>query len=462
MDAPTIRRPEALAETLAKYLERDARANVSRLLGRVRPEDVAVLVGGLEQRHRLTVFEILIADFPDAAGEVLTAMEPSQRLSLLEELAPEKVAGILERIPVDDAVFVLDSLPAALEESLLELVDLRDLADVRRQLAYPDSSAGRLMDTELFALEESVTVRDAIATIQEMHDVEMVFYLYVVDRDRHLVGVTSLRQLILTRPDQTLGEIMQKEVIRARVDTDQEEVARQAARYDLLAVPVVDDQNRLVGIVTVDDIIDVVQEEAAEDLLKMAGTSESEMLYEDRALSIARLRLPSLLVSLLGLLVTGILLERFQVGLQDAMFLLAFVPVIMGLSGSIGSQASAVALRGLASGSIGSGEPGSSVLAFLGQQLKVAAVLGLVCGGLAGLAAVALKSHADLGLVVGASLFLSIELAALFGVVVPSLLQRLGLDPAIANGPLLTTANDIAGILIYFGLAASMIDRLTG
>ena len=459
METTPVRRQEALAETLLKYLERGAHANVSRLLGRVRPEDVAVLLRGLDPEHRLAVFRILIADFPDAAGEVLTEMEPPQRLSLLESLQPEQIAAILERIPVDDAVFVLDSMPPALHEQLLELVDLRDLSDVQTQLAYPDSSAGRLMDTELFSLAETVTVREAIAAIQEKPDVEMIFYLYVVDRDRHLVGVTSLRQLLLSKPEQRLGEIMQREVIKARVDDDQEQVAHQAARYDLLAVPVVDDQNRLVGIVTVDDIIDVVKEEAAEDLLKMAGTSESELLYEGRTLAIARLRLPSLLVSLVGLVAAGLLLERFQLRFQEAMFLLVFVPVIMGISGSIGSQASAVALRGLASGKLGGAAAGASILGFLGRQLKVAAVLGIVCGGLVGGAAVALKSHADLGIVVGVALFFAILVAALLGVVAPALLERFGLDPAIANGPLLTTVNDITGILIYFGLAATMVHR---
>ena len=460
MSSQVPRRHEALAETLEKYLERGAQANVSRLLGRIRPEDVAVLLGGLGSDHRLTVFRILITEFPDAAGEVLTEMEPAQRLALLEQLAPEQIAGILERIPVDDAVFVLGSLPAELQEPLLELVDLRDLVDVRTQLAYPESSAGRLMDTEFFALPESVTVREAIATIQEKPDVEMIFYLYVVDRDGHLVGVTSLRQLLLSKPEQALSAIMQRELIKANVATDQEEVARQAARYDLLAVPVVDDQNRLAGIVTVDDIIDVVKEEAAEDLLKMVGSSESEMLYAERTFSAARLRLPSLLISLAGLLLAGFLLERFQVSLPDSLFLLAFVPAIMGLSGSIGSQASAVVLRGLSSGKLLSGEPGASVTAFLARQLKVAAVLGATCGGLAGLAAVALERQIALGGVVGGAVFLAMVLAAVSGVLVPATLKRLGFDPAIANGPLLSTANDVTGILIYFGLAVAWVHRL--
>lgn len=354
----TPRRSELLAGTLERYLERGARANVSKLLGRARPEDVAPLLAGLDLERQLEVFQLLTEEYPDAAGEVLTSLEPSDRLALLERLPPEQTAAILERVPVDDAVYVVEGLPETLQESVLNLVDLRDLAGVQHQLAYAEGSAGRLMDTEFFALPENETVRAAIAAIQDQSDVEMIFYLYVVDRDGHLVGVTSLRQLLLSKPDRVLSEIMQRSVIKAPLDADQALVAELAARYDLLAIPVVDDQNRLVGIVTVDDIIDVVQEEATDDLFKVAGTSEDELLYEERTLKVAGLRLRSLLGSLVGLLVTGWLLWYFQARFQEALFLLAFVPVIMGLGGSIGGQASAVALRALASGRIGGVEGG--------------------------------------------------------------------------------------------------------
>ena len=461
MSAAATPRREALAEMLRKYVQRGADANVTRLLGRVRPEDVAALFGSLEPAEQLAVYRRLTADYPDAAGEVLTQIEPEQRRMLLEQVPPEEIAATLERIPVDDAVFVLDSLPAALHDRLLELVDLKDLAAVQTQLAYPESSAGRLMDTELFVQPETQTVKGAIAAIQEKRDIEMIFYLYVVDRDGHLVGVTSLRQLLLSKPDQTLAEIMQREVIKAHVDADQEEVAHQAARYDLLAIPVVDDQNRLVGIVTVDDILDVVKEEAAEDLLKMAGTSESE-LHEGRTLSIARHRLPSLLVSLAGLLLTGFLLERFQGGFSDALFLLAFVPVVMGLSGAIGAQTSTIAVRDLAAGRLGTEEGASTLGAFLLRQLKIGALLGLVCGALAGAAALAFERDPEFGLVVGVALLVSLPVAALVGAVAPWALERLGLDPVVANGPLLTTLNDITGILVYFALASALLGTAAG
>ena len=460
METAGERRQEVVAETLAKFLARGADANVSKLLGRVRAGDVAALFDRLAPAQRLEAFRILTADHPDTAGEVLTEMEPARRLELLEQLGAEQIAGLLSRVPVDDAVFVVDSLPPSLRDRLVELVGARELSDVQTQLSYPESSAGRLMDTEFFALPETTTVREAIATIQEKREVEMVFYLYVVDRDGHLVGVTSLRQLLLSKPDLALGEIMQKSVIKVHLDTDQEEVARQASRYDLLAIPVVDDHNRLAGIVTVDDIIDVVKEEAAEDLFKMAGTSESELLYEERTLAVARLRLPSLLVSLAGLVVTGWLLYTFQSRFPETLLLLAFVPAIMGLSGSIGNQASAVAVRALAGGRLASGE--ASLATFLVRQLRVGVVLGAACGALAGAVALFVQRGPALGLVVALSLLLSIVVASLVGALAPMLAARAGIDPAVASGPLLAALVDVAGILIYFALASALLRRLAG
>ncbi len=461
VDSPALQEPprrQLLADTLRKFQERGAEVNISRLLGRVRPEDVAMLLADLASAERQQVFEILSADFPESACEVLTEMAPAQRLELLEVLPPERTAQLLERMAVDDAVFVLESLPADLHDRLLELVDLSGRSEMQTQLAHRDGSAGRIMDPEFFALAEGETVQAAIAAIQQKRDLEMIFYLYVVDRDSHLVGVTSLRQLLLSRPVQTLGEIMQKSVIKVHVDTDQEEVAAQAARYDLLAVPVVDDQNRLVGIVTVDDIIDVVKEEATEDLFKLAGSSDGELLYEQRSLRVAGLRLPSLLLSVVGLLATGFLLQYFQLRFSEALYLLAFVPVIMGLGGSIGSQTSMVAVRGLSTGRLEAGD--GRLMAFFVRQLRVAVLLGLACGLLVGGVALLQRRNGMFGLVVGLSLFLAILLASATGALIPLALRRLGFDPAVASGPVLSTANDITGILIYFGLAAALLSRL--
>lgn len=456
MDPLTARKTEVLSDTLRRFVRRGARSSMAKMLGKVRPEDLALLLRGLTPAERLSVFRIVLDDYPDSAGDVLTELEPTQRLELLERLGPEEIAGILELIAVDDAVFVVDSLPPDLKERVLAIADLRGVSDVTSQLEYEDDSAGRIMTPEFFALPESTRVREAIAKIQEAREVEMIFYLYVVDDDGRLVGVTSLRQLLLSRPDSTLGEISERDVIRAHTGTDQEEVAQVAARYDLLAIPVTDDANRLVGIVTVDDIVDIVKEEATEDFLKMVGTSDDELLYQERSLRVAGIRLPWLLLNLVGLIVTGLLLERFQVTFKEALFLLAFVPVIMGMGGNSGSQTSTIAVRGLATGRLGSGQ--GTIAPFLWHQLKVGAILGVATGVLVAVVALALRSNAYYALVVGAALFFAILLASINGAVIPLVFKRLGIDPAVAAGPLVTTSNDITGILIYFGLAALLID----
>jgi magnesium transporter len=452
------RRLELLNETVRKFLRRGANANVSKLLARTRPEDVAILVRGLGDADRIALFRVLVAEFPGAAGVVLTELETPQRRDLLEQLTPEEIAAVLEHSAVDDTVFLVDSLPPALHDRVVEIADQSDLPEVQAQLTYLDDTAGRIMDTEFFALAESTTVRAAIDAIHQAKDVEMIFYLYVIDRDSHLVGVTSLRQLLLSQPDRTLGEIMNRAMIKVHTDTDQEEVAQLAARYDLLAIPVTNAENGLVGIVTVDDIIDIVKEEATEDFYKMVGTSDDELLYQEQPLQVARIRLPWMMVNLAGLLAAGLLLKHFQVTLREALFLLTFVPVVMGMGGTIGSQTSTIATRALAAGRLGKGPGG--LRHFLSQQVLVGAILGLAIAGVVGLAAWLLESNPYYGLVVGAAVFLTIVVAASNGVLVPVLFRRLGIDPALATGPFVTTVNDLTGILIFFGLASLLIGFL--
>lgn len=458
MDPATARKTELLRDTLRRFVRRGARSSISKLLAKVRPEDVATLLGSLTPAERLAVFRILSFDYPDHVGDVLTELEVPQRNQLLERVGPDEVTEILERLPSDDAVFLIESLPESLQEEVLTRVKSRGPSDVHAQLTYEDDTAGRIMNREFFSLPASNTVGEAIAAIQEHRDVELIFYLYVVDEAARLVGVTSLRQLLLAQPGQTLGEIAQRDVIQAGTDTDQEEVAQVAARYDLLAIPVVDDAGVLVGIVTVDDIVDIVKEEATEDFLRMVGTTEDEIVYQDRSFKVAAIRFPWLILNLVGGLLTGVLLNYFQVRLEEALFLLTFVPVIMGMGGNIGSQTSTITVRGLATGRIGSGE--RWLVRYLWQQLKVGLVLGTSFAALVAVAAVVLQQNPWYSLVVGGSMLCAMLLAAVNGAAIPLLFRRLGIDPALAAGPLVTTSNDITGILIYFSFASLLIGML--
>jgi len=448
--------PEHQAELLRKFVRKGSRASITKLLSKARPEDVATLLRRLPPGERIGVFRVLLEDYPEAAGDVLSELDPNVRLQLLERLEPAQIASIVEGMPVDDSVFVLESLPDELREQVLELIEVDHLTEVQSQLTYQDDTAGRIMTREVFTLPETTTVREAVAAIQENRDLEMILYLYVVDSQGRLVGVTSLRQLLLAPPKATLGEVMTRDLISVQTDTDQEEVAQLATRYDLLAIPVLDSDGHLAGIVTYDDIVDVMREEATEDFYKMAGTSDEEILYQERSLKVASIRLPWLLVNLAGGVVTGLLLEHFQVRLAEALSLLIFVPVIMGMGGNLGTQTSTIAVRGLATGRLVQGE--GSVKRFLWRQLKVGILLGLACALIVAVAAAVLQQDVRYSAVVGTAMLTALVVASVNGAVIPLLFERLGIDPAIAAGPLVTTSNDITGILIYFGLATAMIE----
>jgi magnesium transporter len=264
-----------------------------------------------------------------------------------------------------------------------------------------------------------------------------------------------LRQLLLTAPEKILREIMSRDLIKVETETDQEEVAQLAARYDLLAIPVTDHRNRLVGIVTVDDIVDIFKDEATEDFYKMVGTSDDEILYQRHPWKVAGIRLPWLLVNLVGLVITGLLLENFQVQYDKALFLLTFVPAIMGMGGNSGSQTSTIAVRGLATGRLRVDSGG--MWEFIRHQTQVGALIGAATGVLVAVAALALQKNPFFAVVVGISLCLAILTASMIGAFIPLFFERLGIDPAVASGPLVTTSSDVLGILIYFGMVAGAI-----
>jgi magnesium transporter len=447
------RRTGVVADTLRRLVRRGVRGKIVNVLRKTRPEDVAEVLPGFTPEHQASLFDILSSEFPEAAGEVLLEVEPALRLSLLSNLTGQRIAELMTLLAVDDQVFLVEALPDERRNEVLELVHLAARDTVETHLTYGDESAGRIMDTQFYALSEDKTIGEAISALQESRDLENIFYLFVVDDSGHLTGVTSLRQLLLSPPERPLAEIMTRSVIKSHVETDQEEVAELATRYNLLAVPIVDDDNRLVGIVTVDDIIDVMQEEANEDFFKMVGTSEDELLYQDRPMRVAGIRLPWLLFNFIGAMGAALLLRHFQTSLGQVAYLTlyAFVPAIMGMGGNVGSQTSTISVRGLATGrvSLARGQVGT----FLWQQFKVGTILGSVCAVAVGVIAWLWNASPFHGLVVGSAMCLAILFASISGVLIPMLFERLGIDPAVSAGPLVATSNDITGILIYFGIA---------
>jgi magnesium transporter len=284
----------------------------------------------------------------------------------------------------------------------------------------------------------------------------MVFYVYVTDDYNHLVGVLSLRQLLTVPPSALLKDIMTTDVISVRTDIDQEEVAQLVAKYNILAIPVVDEGNKLMGIITVDDVIDVMREEATEDIYKMAGSSDEELLYGYKSFKIARLRLPWLITNLFGGVITGYLMWQFKVTLKEVIALISFIPVITGMGGNVGGQSATIVVRGFATGRI---DVNTMRQVFL-KELRVGLIMGVVCGFTIGVVAFGWHHNPYLGLVVGLAMVTAMTVAAAMGVLAPAFFKKLGVDPAIASTPFVQTANDITGILIYFGTATIFLDYL--
>jgi len=447
-------RQQMLLETARRLIRRGASPSLSNLLDKTHPADVAHLFRDLELREQRILFALIID--PELAATVLSELDPAVSAQLLADLQKEAITEVLEEMAYDDAVDVIQNLPEELASEILQAMEDEDSQEIEQLLQYDEDSAGGIMSTEIFSLGETMTVRQAIDAIHQAEHVEMVFYLYVTDAHNHLVGVLSLRQLLTVSPDKRLAEIMVRDVISVRTDVDQEEVARVVEKYSILAIPVVNDTNKLMGVITVDDIIDVIRREATEDIYTMAGASDEELLLGYHSLKIARLRLPWLLTNLLGGVVTGYLMWLFKVTLKEVIALITFIPVITGMGGNVGGQSATIVVRGFATGRIDVG----SIRRVIFREMRVGVVMGVVCGCAVGIIAYAWHGNPYLGLVTGVAMVMAITVAATMGVLAPAFFKRIGIDPAIAAAPFVQTANDITGILIYFATATAFINLL--
>jgi len=447
-------RLQILLDTVRKLIRRGASHNLTKVLAKIHPADIAHLFRYLDLKDQQILFK-LIGD-TETAAYVLSELDPATGAQLLENLEKEIITEVLQEMPSDDAVEIIRGLPEELAEEILETLQDEDSSEIEKLLEFDEDTAGAIMATEIFSLRESLTVGQAIEAVQHAEDVEMVFYVYVTDERNHLVGVLSLRQLLTVPPSTPLKKVMIGDVISVRTDMDQEEVAKVVEKYNLLAVPVVNEHNKLMGVVTVDDIIDVLRQEATEDIYKMAGASEEELLYGNKAIKIARLRLPWLVTNLLGGVVTGYLMWLFKATLEQIIALISFIPVITGMGGNVGGQSATIVVRGFATGKIDS----STIRHVFFKELRVGLIMGSVCGVVIGLVAFAWHHNPYLGLVVGIAMVTAMTVAASMGVVATSFFKRIGIDPAIASSPFVQTANDITGILIYFATATAFLNYL--
>ena len=444
-------RNKILVESIKRLLRRGATTHLGNIVNKTHAADLSVVFRSLSLMQQRQLFD-MITDI-EQKGILFSELDEDTFLDLIEEMKLEDIVEILEQMPTDDVADLLGRLPEEKSDAILEKMKKAESEEVEDLLRYEDDTAGGIMVPDFIALSEDVTAKDAIESLQKEHsEVEMPFYLYVVDDYGKLVGVSSLRQLVLVPPDTPLKEFMATDVFSVQTSMDQEEVAKIVARYDILAVPVVDQTNRLVGIVTVDDVIDIFRREATEDILKMAGVGE-EFVETKSVLKSTRTRLPWLFASCVGGIIAILIIGKYEGTLHKIAALAAFIPVIMGMGGNIGTQSSTIVVRGLATGRLHIRDLWSVVF----KELSIGFILGLVYGLLIGSVAQLSYSMEVLAIAVCFAVISSMSVAALIGSLVPMGFARINIDPAVATGPFVTTAIDIISVSFYFMIATALL-----
>ncbi len=438
-----------ILDMVRRLNRRGATDHLGKLIGKTHPADMAWLFRHLTENERTAVFDIISKS--ELVGEFLSELDDSLVIELVKELSPQYMAEILSNMPSDDAVDLLEIFPEDLADDIREHMAKKDREEVDELLQYHPESAGGLMSPDFMFLDEELTTGDAIKFVQKRsEEKEMVFYLYITHGKRRLSGVISLRELLMHPEERQLKKIMNSNVISVTTDTDQGEVAHVVSQYNILAVPVVDSNYNLVGIVTVDDIIDVIREEATEEFLQMAGAGKDREILLKSTKESALIRAPWLFASWVGGVMAMIIIGAFEHELTQVIALASFIPVVIGMGGNIATQSSTIIVRGLATGRVNMNESYRVVF----KEMRVGLILGLIYGlFLGGIAFLGFSEPALLGVVVGISIFFCMVMSATLGTVIPLIFKRFDVDAAIATGPFVTTSIDILGVLMYFWVA---------
>ena len=449
------RRIDVVLDSVKRLIRIGATANLVNLLQKQHPADLAQVFTELGDKDRSAAFSLLVERNSKLAMEALSELGPEAGAALLADRPAEEIARLTRELPSDDAAAIIDHLPEALSAAVLELVEKHPGDVVGELLEYEEQTAGRIMNPKVFALSEDMTVGEAITALQQSRDVEMVFYLYVVDGRRHLVGVVSLRRLLLVPPSTPLKRIMTTDLYSVRADMDQEEVARQVASYNLLAIPVVDEENKLVGVITVDDVIDVIKDEATEDIYRLAGVSTDERVFSKPSESL-RKRLPWLVINLGTAFLAASVVGLFEGTIGVVTALAVFMPVVAGMGGNAATQTLTVIVRGIALGELTWANSRKALL----KEIVVGLGNGIGCGALAALTAGLFKQDAMLGLVLALAMIINMFVAGVAGTLIPIGLRALKVDPALASSVIITTFTDVFGFFSFLGLGTLFLKYL--
>jgi len=416
------------------------------------PVEIVEILKEFDLKNTVFLFSLLDLDF---AADIFEKMEKDDQLVLLGAFDKTRKGEILDEIAPDDRVDFFEQLPPEMVSRFLGIMEEEEAQDARELMKYDKNTAGGRMTTEFAQVEEGITAEHTLRSLRKTaKDLEMIYYIYVVDKTDKLLGVVSLKDLIIAEPEKKIDEIMHTKLITIPIDMDQEEAAKKIARYDFLALPVIDKEERMKGIITVDDLIDVIREENTEDMYKFgAAGKHTDNYISATPFSIARHRMTWLLILVVTGFFSGIIMEKFSFALKNVVALAFFIPLLMDSGGNAGTQAASVVVRGLATGEVRLAD----IWRVVKKEFLIGIMVGTALGILALLRALILQKSSLLGISVGLSMIATVTVATCLGSILPIIFEKLGFDPAVVSGPLITTVVDISCLLIYFGIAIRII-----
>ncbi len=417
------------------------------------PIEIVEILKEFSLRDKVFLFSLLDIDL---AADIFEKTDKDDQLTLLGAFDKTRKAEILDEVAPDERVDFFEQLPEEMVLRFLSIMEEEEAQDVRELMRYNRNTAGGRMTTDFAQIEKGITVEQTLRSLRKTaKDLEMIYYIYVVDRTDKLLGVVSLKDLIVAQPEREIDEIMHTKLITIPVDMDQEQVAKRIARYDFLALPVIDKEGKIKGIITVDDLIDVIREEDTEDMYKFGAAGKHIGNYMSSSpLTLAKHRITWLLILVVTGFISGTIMEEFSFALKNVVSLAFFIPLLMGSGGNAGTQAASVVVRGLAIGEVKLGD----IWRVVKKEFLIGITVGTALGILALLRALILQKSSLLGITVGLSMIATVTVATCLGAILPIICEKLGVDPAVVSGPLITTVVDISSLLIYFGIAIQLME----
>ncbi|WP_029521598.1 magnesium transporter [Persephonella sp. IF05-L8] len=455
MLTPTL---NVLKETFKRLLYKGNYKALERILQKTHKGDLVAIFRYLSHQERVKIFQILMNVDIEKASDLLYDLDEDIQLEILRALPTKEAVRILITFSTGEIAKIIDKLPVDLQNALLQKLATEEREELEKFISYGEDSVAPLISEEYIAVEEEKTIEEVLNVIRSAPEDVEVIYIYVVDKKERLIGVASIKEILTAPSNAQIKDIMTTDVIAIKENATKSEAIDIFQRYDLLVIPVVDEENELIGVIYIDDILDAITEKTTEDFFKMAGAQEEELFYTNQILKTAKLRLPWLLVVVFGELVSAFIISAFDFTIKQFLPVIFFLPLVAAISGMISSQSAIITARGLATGKIT--EYFKDFIHFLFREVKVAVIIAFVVALIVGVIATIWISAHIIGIVVGIALFFNIVIAAFVGGILPYISLKLNKDPTVATGPITLTLNDIFGILIYLGIATFFLEYL--